>query len=304
MKQLPPLNFNHPVQWYEWQRALLVLLCFTSVILLGEVRTATDAELAFASLALIPVLAIAWVGGLWPGLCMATMAATMWAISDISSGRSFSANWIPWLNAVVRLFTYALVVMLVNRIRTQLMSERALATTDALTGLKNRRSLMAWGISETQRAVRYGNAMTVVFLDLDGFKALNDTCGHDKGDAALKYTASAIRDSTRASDFVARLGGDEFVIVFPQLDCAAAVAASEKVFAKVSLALNDFPPTGASMGMAWFERAGPSFETMIQCSDALMYSAKSAGRNCLVYRCFTATEPNSIPTQGTSHRHP
>jgi diguanylate cyclase (GGDEF)-like protein len=304
MEQLPPANFSDPAQWDGWQRALLILLCFASVILLGEVRTATDAELAFASLALIPVLAIAWVGGLWPGLCMATMAATMWAISDISSGRPFSANWIPWLNAVVRLFTYALVVMLVTRIRTQLINERALATTDALTGLKNRRSLMAWGISETQRAVRYGNAMTVAYLDLDAFKVLNDTQGHTQGDAALKATASAIKDSTRESDFVARLGGDEFVIIFPQLDCVSAVAASEKVFAMVSLALKDFPPTGASMGMAWFEQAGPSFETMLQCSDALMYSAKSAGRNSLVYRCYTATEPNSSPTQGISHRPP
>lgn len=295
MEQLRPANFSDPVRWDGWQRALLILLCFASVILLGDVRTATDAELAFASLALIPVLAIAWVGGLWPGLCMATMAATMWAISDISSGRLFSAYWIPWLNAVVRLFTYALVVMLVTRIRTQLINVRALATTDALTGLKNRRSMMEWGISETQRANRYGNAMTVVYFDLDAFKVINDTHGHTRGDAALKATASAIKDSTRESDFVARLGGDEFVIIFPQLDYVSAIAASEKVFAKVSLALKEFPPSGASMGMAWFEKAASSFESMLQCADALMYSAKSAGRSNLVFRCFSATEPKSSP---------
>jgi diguanylate cyclase (GGDEF)-like protein len=101
---------------------------------------------------------------------------------------------------------------------------------------------------------------------------------------------------------VARLGGDEFVIIFPQLDCAAAVAATEKVFAMVSLALKDFPPAGVSMGMAWFEKAGPSFESMLQCADALMYSAKAAGKNNLVFRCFWAAEPKPIPPHGISHR--
>ena len=302
MRRLQPAKFSDPIQWDRWQRALLIFLCVAAVVLLGEVRTATDAELAFASLALIPILAIAWVGGLWLGLFIATIAATMWAISDLSSGRLFSSEWIPWLNAVVRLFTYALVVILVTRIRTQLGNERAIATTDALTGLKNRRSLMAWGISETQRANRYGNAMTVAFLDLDAFKTLNDTYGHEKGDAALKATANAIQESTRESDFVARLGGDEFVFIFPQLDCVSAVAATEKVFAMVSLALKDFPPSGVSMGMAWFEQAGPTFESMLQCADALMYSAKAAGRNNLVYHCYPTTEPNSTSKRGISPR--
>jgi diguanylate cyclase (GGDEF)-like protein len=263
---------------------LLVVLCIACVILLGVVRKETDAEFAFASMALLPVLAISWAGGMWPGLSMSLLAASMWAISDALSDQHFSSGYIPWLNAAVRLFTYGLVVALVTKIRTQLDSEREQASTDALTGLHYRRALMDWGLSETRRANRYGNAVTIVFLDLDHFKALNDTRGHLVGDAALKATAQALKEATRSSDFVARLGGDEFVVVLPQADYPSAVTAGQKIFDTVGKAMAAFPPAGASVGVAWFACAESSFEGMLQSADALMYSAKSTGRNNLVFK--------------------
>jgi diguanylate cyclase (GGDEF)-like protein len=123
----------------------------------------------------------------------------------------------------------------------------------------------------------------VLFLDLDGFKAVNDTYGHDAGDELLRSVASRLKSSIRGSDLLARLGGDEFVIFLPEVE---AVAAAEAVARKIVTALAEPYLLGAiqahvttSIGIALSPADGTDVETLLQHADLALYEAKSSGKN-------------------------
>lgn len=288
MNRLLRSDFLPTTIWLGWRRWVVLGIGITGIYLLGLIRLATDSELAFASLALFPVLIITWLGGRWSGLFMASAAAFMWTVTDIFSERAFSSQWIPWLNGLVRFITYAIVVILVAAVRFLLEREREHATQDALTGLLNRRALLLAGASEVERARRYQSQLAVVFLDLDNFKSLNDIRGHDVGDQALRTTGKAMMEATRNSDYVSRLGGDEFVVVFPEVGFEAAAAAGHKIFEYVNAALNDYPPVQASVGVAWFGNVDQEFPSMLRAADELMFEVKAAGKNNIIVRTCSA----------------
>ena len=121
------------------------------ILVLGLIRKATDAEFAFASLALVPVLFTAWISGKWGGLLTAALAAGMWAVGDIASERQFEALWIPWANAITRMVTYSLVALLAAQVRFHFEKEHEHATRDALTGLLNRRAFLDSHFAERDR---------------------------------------------------------------------------------------------------------------------------------------------------------
>lgn len=265
--------------WIGWRRWAVWSICISSALLLGTLRTKTDAELAFASLVLLPVLVIAWIGGRWNGLIMAFLGAVMWAVTDIATERQFSASWIPWVNAATRFVTYALVAVLAAKVRLQLERENKNATSDSLTGLKNRRALLVAGEAEVERSKRYGHSLAVIFLDLDNFKQLNDTSGHDAGDAALQATAKALLGDLRSSDRIARLGGDEFAILLPEVGYEEAVETGRKIFIAINIALREFPAVTGSIGVAWFGKIDRDFPEMLKAADELMYEVKASGKS-------------------------
>lgn len=276
--------------WQGWHRWAVWLICAGVIVLLGLLRTATDADFSFASISMLPVLAIAWIDGKNNGLLVALLAAAMWLVSDIASGRQFSDEWIPWANALTRLFTYGVMVLLVAQVRSQFEREHRHATHDALTGLQNRRAFFEAGAFEVERAKRYAHPMAVVYLDLDDFKQLNDCSGHDAGDEALKATARAMAGTMRATDRVARIGGDEFAILLPETGYEAAVDTGRKIAAVVNAALKDFPPVKVSAGVAWFGNADRAFSAMLKAADELMYEVKESGKHDLRSRRFTLLE--------------
>lgn len=274
--------------WSGWRRWAAWSVCAGAILLLGAFRLQTDAQYAIASLALLPVLSIAWIGGKWDGLLMAFLAAAMWLAGDIASAKPYSSAWIPWANAATRLMTYSLVALLAAQVRLQFEREYENATRDALTGLLNRRAFVQAGASEAERAKRYLRPLTVAFLDLDDFKRLNDTKGHDAGDAALRAAARALQGTLRASDRVARLGGDEFGVLLPEIGYSAAGEAGRKMSVAVNRALEDFPPVSASIGMAWFAEMDRTFPEMLTAADELMYQVKQSGKRDMRARQFTA----------------
>lgn len=137
----------------------------------------------------------------------------MWMIADILSGREFAATWIPVVNGLTRMATYAFAAYMTAKVRALLVSVTELATRDALTGLLNRHAFDEVGEAEARRARRYGHDLAIIDLDLDNFKELNDTRDHANGDRALRAVSVALRSALRATDRVARLGGDEFAIL-------------------------------------------------------------------------------------------
>ena len=302
MPRLTTSEFFLGTYWTGWRRWAAWSICAAAAFLLGALRTATDAEYAFASLVLLPVLIIAWFGGRRNGLSMAFLAAAMWAAGDLASERQFGAQWIPWANAITRLVTYGLVALLAAQVRLQLDREHQRATRDALTGLQNRRAFLEAGASEVDRSRRYQHPLAVIFLDLDDFKQLNDTRGHDAGDAALRATADALRAALRSSDQVARLGGDEFAVLLPETGYEAAVETGRKIFAAVSSALGEFPPVRASIGVAWFAHADRSFPAMLNAADELMYEVKHSGKNEMRPRRVAAMDPAQAGCEEFRHK--
>jgi diguanylate cyclase (GGDEF)-like protein len=279
MEQYQPSDFFLANHWIGWRRWIAWFVCICWLILLGTLREKTDAELAFASFALLPVLVIAWLGGKRNGLIMAFLGAVMWAVTDIATERQFSASWLPWANAATRFVTYALVAVLAAKVRLQLERENKNATSDALTGLKNRRAFLLAGEAEVERSKRYGHSMAVIFLDLDNFKQLNDTNGHDAGDAALQATAKGLLGDLRSSDRIARLGGDEFAILLPEVGYDEASETGRKIFIAINIALREFPPVTGSIGIAWFGKIDRGFPEMLKAADELMYEVKASGKS-------------------------
>lgn len=280
--------------WTGWRRWAGWSVCVSALLLLSVLRIETDAEFAFASFALLPVLVIAWMEGQRSGLVVALLAAAIWTVGGIVAGRQFSAPWIPWVNAITRIATYSLVAILAAQVRWHLDQEREQAAQDPLTGLENRRRFLEAGAAEVERLKRYGHPLAVIFLDLDDFKQLNDAMGHAAGDMALRATACALLGSLRSCDHVARLGGDEFAVLLPEIGYDAAVETGRKISIAVNGSLRGFPPVRGSIGVAWFRDADRLFPEMLQAADGLMYEVKANGRDAVRSRRFgSGSAPDS-----------
>ena len=156
------------------------------------------------------------------------------------------------------------------------------ATHDALTGLANRQLLLATLPSALAAAKRSGKGLAVMFIDLDGFKAVNDTHGHDAGDWVLREVAKRLSGLVRESDLVVRMGGDEFVLLLPEAGDAAAVSAvATKVLATIDRPMVYEGHTldiSASIGLAIAPQDGRDADALLQVADQAMYRAKRAGK--------------------------
>jgi len=159
---------------------------------------------------------------------------------------------------------------------------RQQANTDALTGLYNRRGLVQ---AMDDRFKQGGNAaeMSVMFLDLDGFKPINDTYGHDVGDEVLKEVSTRLQTCVRDHDILCRLGGDEFVLMFPSLvDREVLQQRADRVLARVNEPywVGDSRVTmGVSIGISIGPGDGKTGEELLAAADQAMYSAKKTGKN-------------------------
>lgn len=157
------------------------------------------------------------------------------------------------------------------------------ARRDQLTTLPNRLGLMDRANLALQRAHRSGSDLLVVFLDLDRFKTVNDSLGHDSGDALLQAVADRLLNHVRNTDTVARLGGDEFVLIIEdlddQFDAGHFAEALHQAFSE-PLLLNDQPlPVTPSIGVSIYPEDGDDIETLMRKADLAMYAVKSQGRN-------------------------
>jgi len=161
-----------------------------------------------------------------------------------------------------------------------------MAGEDALTGLPNRRQFMRAGEHMFDSARRYGRPASVLVIDLDHFKAVNDRYGHAAGDAVLRAAAGLLKQHERGADLPARLGGEEFAILLPETDLEGAVAVAERLRAACE-AMRVTVPGGLwsglavtmSLGVATYEPEDKSFEDLLHRADATLYRAKHEGRN-------------------------
>ena len=158
-----------------------------------------------------------------------------------------------------------------------------MAVTDSLTGLYVRRYFMVKLQEEIHRAERYGKRLSVIMADLDRFKKINDTYGHDAGDRALKTISQFLQKNIRDVDAIARYGGEEFVMLIPDADKEAAYCLAQRLREELGkVKFEDLPPITISLGIATFPSDSTDIEDLIKKADAAMYEAKQKGRNRVV----------------------
>jgi diguanylate cyclase (GGDEF)-like protein len=156
-----------------------------------------------------------------------------------------------------------------------------LSQTDPLTGLGNARVLEERMREETARASRYRHPLSLLFIDVDGLKRINDRAGHTAGDAALRRVASALREAARRTDLAARWGGDEFALLAPETGSDAGALLGERIRALVGRPGAE--PITVSVGVATLDGGpGSSAQRLRETADAALYAAKRQGRNRVV----------------------
>lgn len=178
-------------------------------------------------------------------------------------------------------------------LRTAMAAVRSEATTDVLTGALNRPAIVAALFTEVERALRHRRPLSVAFGDIDNFKTINDTYGHDAGDVILRGVVSAIRESIRVNDLVGRYGGEEFMVILPEttIDDAASLADKLRLIVggrrfRLDSGIELSVTISFGVSGAVGDRLG--VDSLIRQADAAMYSAKALGRD----QVYAFTEPH------------
>lgn len=161
-----------------------------------------------------------------------------------------------------------------------------LATTDSMTGLYNRRHFLALGEAEWSRFQRYHRPLSLLMLDIDHFKSVNDRYGHAVGDEAIISVAKACVEGKRESDIVGRLGGEEFAILLPETDLAQAAIVADRLCKRIAanglMAHKVHFKVTASVGIATASVSMSGLDVLMRAADQALYQAKAQGRNCTV----------------------
>lgn len=165
----------------------------------------------------------------------------------------------------------------------------SISESDAMTGLLNRRGFEAKFADEIERSIRFSLSFSIILLDMDKFKFINDTYGHPAGDAVLIEFSARLKTILRTVDAFARIGGDEFVIILPETEPNDGLCVAMKLHEAINAALfptgadsNVMLPVTASIGVACFPQDGEDNGSLLKAVDEVLYKAKKAGKNCVV----------------------
>ena len=172
-------------------------------------------------------------------------------------------------------------------LRNRLAESVELAITDPLTGLHNRRYLQAHLSGLVSQSIDGNTPLSLLISDIDHFKQINDTYGHDVGDAVLAEFANRFRENTRTIDLVCRYGGEEFILVMPGVDFSSSYQIAERLLARVAekpfrVSPELSVPITASVGLSTIDSASDTPEIIFKRADNAFYAAKRAGRNCVM----------------------
>lgn len=265
-------------------RRLLILL-ITAV--LGMIDLATGYEYSFSVFYLLPVSIAAWYDQYKITVLTIMLSGMTWLIADIHAGHHYSNTFIPLWNAFVRLGFFSIVAFLLIHVRKNWQEMKNLAMKDQLTSLDNSRALDIEYRILRKLNFRKQSLFAVGIIDLDGFKAVNDTHGHHRGDEVLLQFSQILKKSCRSSDIVARLGGDEFAIILLDIDETQAYLCDDHLrtlFAESGL--NQKYGVDFSMGLAILSELPENLEDATKTADQLMYQSKSLGKSQTTIQSF------------------
>jgi diguanylate cyclase (GGDEF)-like protein len=266
-------------------RFAILLSIYILVLAIGYLDFVTGPEIGFSLFYLIPIVLLSWFQYdrkistiLLPGVC-----AVIWIIADIYSGHHYSAPWIPYWNMSIRFGIFLVISLTLSRLRVAHANEQMLSRMDPMTGVCNSRYFAELVTKEISRATRFSEAFSFAYLDVDNFKNVNDSLGHDHGDRLLKTFTKVIQDNIRDIDIIARLGGDEFGIFFPKTDSPQSVVVMNKIRLFFRQSITTKWRVTLSAGVVTYLKPPISLDAMVKSADALMYKAKREGKDNIAF---------------------
>ena len=271
------LGRSMPLKELSRRSKILLFASMLAVIfILGILDYVTGSELAFSIFYLFPVGILAWYLGWEAGVTASVASGIVWYIADtLSRTEPYSSPFIPAWNTGVRVLTFLIVTALITILNETLKRESLYARVDPLTGAANARAF--YEATETQISLlkRYQRPFSILYLDIDNFKQINDVRGHSAGDAALQDLVSTLKHDLRMADTITRLGGDEFAILLAEADAGAA----EVVSSRIQSAIRTKLPYTCSIGVLTCSTPPRSVDDLVEIADNLMYEAKRAGKD-------------------------
>ncbi len=276
---------------YKLPQSVLISVASLVVLLVGILNHMAGPEISSTIFYLIPIVLVTWFTRRSIGFIFSILSALTWLIADLTSGTTHLNSDIPYWNGVARLSSFFILTFVLSTLKNTLRQEKEYSRIDFLTGIRNRRYFIELVNMEINRARRYEHPFTMVCIDLDNFKTVNDCFGHSTGDILLRLVACTIQQNIRATDTVARLGGDEFAILLPETGRNVAEVILQKV-QKISLDLlrkHGWPVT-LSIGVVTFTSSPSTVDETLRISDQLMYTAKNNGKNSIRYEVFGTRE--------------
>jgi diguanylate cyclase (GGDEF)-like protein len=272
-------------------RIEVLILSLLGVALVGFVDNWTGYEVSVSVFYLFPVLAAAWYVGLLPSIAVSLFSAFTWYWVEVHSGHAYSHPAIPIWNALVRLGFFLTNCFFASEFHIHLDQVRRLARQDTLTGLMNGRAFLEEAERFFALLRRKAQPVTLIYLDLDNFKGVNDTWGHSEGDKVLCVVADALKRGKRGYDLAARLGGDEFCIMLPETDRTAAKAYVDKLVQRLEaeMAARCWPVT-FSVGVVTFQSLPETVDKALGVVDALMYRVKQTGKHGVLQELWTSAQ--------------
>lgn len=262
----------------------ILLISFLLIIMIASVDYFTGYELSFSIFYLLPVILSAWYVNHTYSFTVSVMSAIAWFLIEHIGGQQYSYFVIPYWNAFVRFGFFIIVALLIRRLHKALKTLEVLAQQDSLTGMMNARTFKLGAERLFDLAVRHKRPLALGYIDLDGFKNINDSLGHNVGDQVLKAVSGVIEKRVRLSDLSGRMGGDEFAILLPDTTVKGAqVFFTELRESLLNMASRHHWPIGFSIGIAIFNPTSTTqsinLDEAIKCADTLMYEVKKAGKN-------------------------
>lgn len=263
-------------------RVQQILLGTLILVVVAVIDYKTGFEFGFSVFYLLPILVFTWMGGKFAGISLTVIGILLWAEVDILAGHAAANPQAIYLSAAAEFLLFLVSMVLLLKLKSSYERERQLSRIDPLTGLANRRFFLELTKIERDWCRRRQKPLTIAYLDVDNFKTVNDTRGHQAGDALLKEIAHTITENVRSLDIAARLGGDEFVIMFPELEAERVGEVVQRLIDHLTnrMKLGSWPIT-FSVGAVTYNDLDYSLEEMIAKSDQVMYEAKKAGKNTL-----------------------
>jgi diguanylate cyclase (GGDEF)-like protein len=271
----------------------VLFVSLSIVMFLGITDYITGYEISFSIFYLIPISLSIIFSNMRIGLIIAVVSTCTWLTADLFDNHVYSNFLIPYWNASMRFAYFVLHTILLSEVLKLYKEAKSSSFLDPLTNIANRRFFNEIIQREMHKGERSGLPIALAYIDLDNFKTLNDTFGHQVGDELLKMIAGQVSLMIRSYDLIARLGGDEFALLLPETDLENTKVIIERIRNELLTQINEKKwPVTLSIGVIVFSEFNLSLEEILHKTDELMYMVKKSGKNYAEFRTYSSGKIN------------